>query len=111
MRKNKKITHTKSSKEIVVQFEETYEGQMLLNSLSAAFYKVRKENQYIGETKIMQNLARKINQPQSMDKKTDQELERVINKPTPEKTTGMQEIILSQLYRNEGFIRTSQPKN
>ncbi|HLO90847.1 MAG: hypothetical protein ACM3ME_10200 [Chloroflexota bacterium] len=93
-----------------VKFEETYEGQMLLNSISAAFYKVRKENQYIGETRIMKNLTKKNSQV-SQIKKTDQELERYSGKSMIKTEKNVQENILAQIYRKEGYIRTSPPKN
>jgi len=39
-----------------VNFGNSHDGQMLLNSISAAFYLARKENEYNGEFGIMKSL-------------------------------------------------------
>lgn len=105
---NKSSRDTKTNR---VKFEETNEGQMLLNSLSAAFYKVRKENKYRGEVAIMQNLTKRANQNNHINK-TDGELERVAAKKTQKENDSVaNENILAQIYRKEGYIRTTPPKN
>lgn len=102
---------SKESKKNRIKFEETNEGQMLLNSLSAAFYKVRKENKYRGEVAIMQNLTKRANQTNQI-MKTDGELERVAAKKTKiENDSVANEAIIAQIYRQEGYIRTTPPKN
>lgn len=93
-----------------VNFENTLDGQMLLNSLNPSFQKIRKENQYVGETRIMQYLSRKkrnISYNQSFDEAYP------IAKDNDKygSTEKKRDISLADLNKQTSFIRTTLPKN
>lgn len=92
------------------KFENTLDGQMLLNSLNPNFQKIRKENQYVGETRIMQYLSKK---------KKNNSYNQAFNEFNPiskdndkyGSTEKKQDVSLSNLHKQTSFIRTSLPKN
>jgi|GEM_PF-6641363 len=93
-----------------VNFENSHDGQMLLNSISAAFYLARKENEYNGEFGIMKSLSRKTNA--DVKAQQIQEIMPVVKKkPAVESKETLESKIFTQLYRNTGYIRTTRPKN
>lgn len=111
MHKNNKTDSNSLNRKNKVKFEETNEGQLLLNSISAAFHKVRKENEYIGEFKIMQNLTKKA-YSQFQDHQPDSKVADLLRKKESNKSKeATSENNLPQIYRNNGYIRTSVPKN
>jgi transcriptional regulator of aromatic amino acid metabolism len=109
MNKDNKSDGNSINRKKKIKFEETNEGQMLLNSISAAFLEVRKENEYIGEFRIMQNLTKKA-YSQFPEQQTDSKVAELLKKKEANKTKdAANEDTLSQIYRNNGYIRTNMP--
>lgn len=91
-------------------FENSHDGQLLLNSISAALYLVRKENEYNGEVSIMKSLSRRANM-EAKAQPIQEVLPVVKQKPAVESKESFESKILTHLYRNTGYIRTTRPKN
>lgn len=106
-RSNRGTTNGKNNE---VRWEQTPEGQKLLNSINAAFHHVRMENEYIGETRILQNLSKKT-KSKHYTSSVDKDLEKLIinSKSTSNKESN--NIFIPQNNRREGYIRTTPPKN
>lgn len=110
MEKNSKTEKNFTATRNHVKFEDTYEGQLLLNSISAALHIVRKENQYLGEIKIMQNLTKKAYFTQ--DQQSEVKIADLMKKKDARKSRQSEDQnLLPHIYRNAGFIRTNMPKN
>jgi hypothetical protein len=94
-----------------VKFEDTLDGQLLLNSLNPSFQKIRKENQYVGETRIMQYLSKK--KKESSYSQAFNEEFNPVSKDNDKygSTEKKRDVSLSDLQRQTGFIRTTLPKN
>ncbi len=111
MNKIKKANYSENSTS-KVKFEDTVEGKKLLSSISAAFHHVRKENEYIGETRIMQNLSKK-NKTNFITSNFEDSLDKLFKSKTEgkKKISNGNDAIIPQVKHNEGYIRTSPPKN
>ncbi len=95
-----------------VRFEDTVEGKKILSSISAAFHNIRMENEYIGETRIMQNLSKK-NKTKYYTSNFEDGLDKLIKSKTisKKKTSIGNDVLLPQDKNNAGYTRTSLPKN
>lgn len=107
-----KKAHYSTNSTSQIKFEDTVEGKKLLNSISAAFHNIRKENEYIGETKIMQNLSKK-NKTKFYTSNFEDGLDKLIKSKTDgkKKTSNGNDMMLPQVKHSEGYSRTSPPKN
>lgn len=107
-----KKAHDSTNSTSNVKFEDTVEGKKLLNSISAAFHNIRKENEYNGETRIMQNLSKK-NKTKFFTNNFEDDLDKLIKSKTDgkKKTNNGNDVMLPQVKNNEGYSRTSPPKN
>lgn len=94
-----------------INFENTSEGQKLLNSINPAFRKIRQENEYNGEARIMQHLSRKHDKSSLTEGFVAEFNSSSNNKDQFGRTDNNENIIIPPYQRKEGFIRTTPPKN
>jgi non-homologous end joining protein Ku len=111
MNRNKKANDSTNSIS-KVKFEDTVEGKKILNSISAAFQNIRKENEYNGEARIMQNLSKK-NKTKFYTNNFEDDLDKLIRNKTEgrQKTSQDNDVMMPQGKNNERYNRITPPKN
>lgn len=111
MNRNKKAndSNNRTSK---VKFEDTVEGKKILNSISAAFHNIRKENEYNGEARIMQNLSKK-NKTKFYTNNFEDDLDKLIKNKTEsmKRTSQGNDVMMPHDKNSEGYNRVTPPKN